>query len=100
MTDEQQPSSTPIRLNPALVIFLICPAMGILVAVSMALSSRQSSVTITPPIVTFAYQSLVNSTAPDFTLQTPNGVTIQLSNLRGKWVFLNFWATWCPPCRQ
>src|SRR5258706_12930484 len=74
--------------------------MGILVAVSMAFGARQSSVTVTPPIVTYAVQSLVNSPAPDFTLQTLNGEAIQLSSLRGKWVFLSFWATWYPPCRQ
>ncbi|TKD72279.1 peroxiredoxin family protein [Pseudalkalibacillus hwajinpoensis] len=37
--------------------------------------------------------------APDFTLQTPNGETVQLSDYRGERVIVNFWATWCPPCR-
>jgi len=37
--------------------------------------------------------------APDFELQTVNGETMQLSDLRGEKVLLNFWATWCPPCR-
>lgn len=37
--------------------------------------------------------------APDFTLTDQNGITHTLSEYRGKTVFLNFWATWCPPCR-
>ncbi len=37
--------------------------------------------------------------APDFTLLTLEGDTLRLSALRGQRVVLNFWATWCPPCR-
>jgi peroxiredoxin len=38
--------------------------------------------------------------APDFTLTTPDGTSITLSQLRGQAVVLNFWATWCPVCRR
>ena len=37
--------------------------------------------------------------APNFTLKTLDGKKISLSDFRGKYVFLNFWATWCFPCR-
>ena len=38
--------------------------------------------------------------APDFTVQLFDGEELTLSSLKGKVVWLNFWATWCPPCRQ
>lgn len=37
--------------------------------------------------------------APDFSLEDLNGNKLTLSDFEGKVLFLNFWATWCPPCR-
>lgn len=38
--------------------------------------------------------------APDFALETLDGKTVKLSDFQGKKVMLNFWATWCPPCKS
>ena len=42
----------------------------------------------------------VGKPAPDFTLVDRNGKSWTLSELQGQVVFVNFWATWCPPCRD
>lgn len=40
----------------------------------------------------------IGELVPDFVLQDEKGRSFQLSSFRGNYVFLNFWATWCPPC--
>jgi len=52
----------------------------------------------TPPAIPVGFQE--GNRAPDFTLKTLNNKTITLSKLQGKIVMVNFWATWCVPCKD
>ncbi len=95
-------------LTVVLLVVLVlggCAAVADVVPVALG---RGAASEPTPTRVLTAAQSAsataiarsASRAAPDFTLPTLDGETITLSDLRGHPLLINFWATWCPPCRQ
>jgi thiol-disulfide isomerase/thioredoxin len=91
-TPENVRSEPPIQRRPGgLILLWIAPLVALALIVVYGLFTRQ-------PADQSDTAPQVGRPLADFTLSTLQGQPIHLAALRGKVVFINVWATWCPPC--
>ena len=82
-----QTEAAPARSNKLVIVLVSIAILALVFGVVWMQSSKYEPLT-------------VGKVAPDFKLPDLNEKDIRLSDFRGKVVFLNFWATWCKPCRE
>ena len=92
----------PRRKSNRQLWILLALIVVVIAVIALLPSGGESAAPAAEPENEIEATTLVKAgdTAPDFTVGMFDGSQVSLADLRGKVVLLNFWATWCPPCRE
>jgi peroxiredoxin len=84
---------TPSKRNGRLLLTIFLTLTVAIAIILLSLKEQESGLRLVRPLQ-------MGHPAPNFTFPDLNGEKVSLSDQRGKVVFVNIWATWCPPCRD